>query len=157
MSLILIQAVVQSVSSTLYWIGLYVGIRGSSAERSRQRRSRYLAADTMVGLRVVRRAGCNWRPGAQGPQPAGIAVSGDTIPVHRMGNRKPRVPAWLVVRRFAHPGDARIPYLSPGGCSAQSYSATLSPGNRGQISRFLQFSEVVMADSTGQAAPWETS
>jgi hypothetical protein len=36
MTLILLQVIIQSISSTLYWIGLYVGIRALPAERSRR-------------------------------------------------------------------------------------------------------------------------
>ena len=38
MTLILLQAIIQSVASTLYWVGLYVGIRALPGERSRRLR-----------------------------------------------------------------------------------------------------------------------
>src|SRR6516164_4715305 len=38
MTLILLQAMIQSISSTLYWIGLYVGIRALPGEKSRRLR-----------------------------------------------------------------------------------------------------------------------
>src|SRR5262249_7424505 len=38
MTLILLQAIIQSISSTLYWIGLYVGIRGLPGDGSRRLR-----------------------------------------------------------------------------------------------------------------------
>jgi hypothetical protein len=38
MTLILLQVIVQSISSTLYWIGLYVGIRALPGEKSRRLR-----------------------------------------------------------------------------------------------------------------------
>ena len=38
MTLILLQAIIQSVASTLYWIGLYVGIRALPGEKSRRLR-----------------------------------------------------------------------------------------------------------------------
>ena len=38
MTLILLQAIIQSISSTLYWIGLYVGIRALPGEKSRRLR-----------------------------------------------------------------------------------------------------------------------
>jgi hypothetical protein len=38
MTLILLQAMIQSIASTLYWIGLYVGIRALPSERSRRLR-----------------------------------------------------------------------------------------------------------------------
>ena len=34
MTLILLQAIIQSVASTLYWVGLYVGIRALPGEKS---------------------------------------------------------------------------------------------------------------------------
>ena len=36
MTLILLQAIIQSIASTLYWIGLYVGIRALPGEKSRR-------------------------------------------------------------------------------------------------------------------------
>jgi hypothetical protein len=36
MTLILLQTIIQSISSTLYWIGLYVGIRALPGEKSRR-------------------------------------------------------------------------------------------------------------------------
>jgi hypothetical protein len=36
MTLILLQAIIQSIASTLYWIGLYVGIHGLPSEKSRR-------------------------------------------------------------------------------------------------------------------------
>jgi hypothetical protein len=36
MTLILLQVIIQSISSTLYWIGLYVGIRALPGERYRR-------------------------------------------------------------------------------------------------------------------------
>jgi hypothetical protein len=38
MTLILLQAIIQSISSTLYWIGLYVGIRALPGDKSRRLR-----------------------------------------------------------------------------------------------------------------------
>ena len=38
MTLILLQTITQSVASTLYWIGLYVGIRALPGDRSRRLR-----------------------------------------------------------------------------------------------------------------------
>jgi hypothetical protein len=38
MTLILLQTIIQSVASTLYWIGLYVGIRALPDEKSRRLR-----------------------------------------------------------------------------------------------------------------------
>jgi hypothetical protein len=38
MALILLQTIIQSISSTLYWIGLYVGIRALPGDRSRRLR-----------------------------------------------------------------------------------------------------------------------
>src|SRR6516165_3214098 len=38
MALILLQAMIQSITSTLYWIGLYVGIRALPGEKSRRLR-----------------------------------------------------------------------------------------------------------------------
>jgi hypothetical protein len=38
MTLILLQAIIQSIASTLYWIGLYVGIRALPGEKSRRLR-----------------------------------------------------------------------------------------------------------------------
>jgi hypothetical protein len=38
MTLILLQAIIQSISSTLYWIGLYVGIRALPGDNSRRLR-----------------------------------------------------------------------------------------------------------------------
>jgi hypothetical protein len=57
MFLILIQAIVQSVSSTLHWIGLYVGIRASSVRRSQQRRwiigSAVILAAWLLGIMLL--------------------------------------------------------------------------------------------------------
>src|SRR5262249_61452298 len=38
MTLILLQVIIQSIASTLYWIGLYVGIRALPGEKSRRLR-----------------------------------------------------------------------------------------------------------------------
>jgi hypothetical protein len=38
MTLILLQAIIQSIASTLYWVGLYVGIRALPGEKSRRLR-----------------------------------------------------------------------------------------------------------------------
>src|SRR5262249_6058046 len=38
MTLILLQAIIQSIASTLYWIGLYIGIRALPGEKSRRLR-----------------------------------------------------------------------------------------------------------------------
>jgi hypothetical protein len=38
MTLILLQVIIQSISSTLYWIGLYVGIRALPGQKSRRLR-----------------------------------------------------------------------------------------------------------------------
>jgi hypothetical protein len=38
MTLVLLQAMIQSISSTLHWVGLYVGIRALPGDRWRQRR-----------------------------------------------------------------------------------------------------------------------
>lgn len=57
MSLILFQAIVQSISSTLHWIGLYVGIRGWPVPRSRQRRwiigSAVVLASWLLGIMLL--------------------------------------------------------------------------------------------------------
>jgi hypothetical protein len=46
MTLILLQAIIQSVASTLYWIGLYVGIRALPGDNSR--RLRWVAGSAVV-------------------------------------------------------------------------------------------------------------
>ena len=57
MTLILLQAIIQSISSTLYWIGLYVGIRAVSGDKSRRLRwtvgSAVVLAVWLVGIMLL--------------------------------------------------------------------------------------------------------
>lgn len=48
MTLILLQAIIQSISSTLYWIGLYVGIRALPGDGSRRLRWTFGSAVVLV-------------------------------------------------------------------------------------------------------------
>ena len=54
MTLILLQVIIQSIASTLYWIGLYVGISALPGENSRRLRwavgSAAVLAVWLVGL-----------------------------------------------------------------------------------------------------------
>lgn len=58
MTLILLQAIIQSISSTLYWIGLYVGIRALPGDSSRRLRwtvgSAAVLAAWLVGMMLLR-------------------------------------------------------------------------------------------------------
>jgi len=57
MTIILLQAIIQSVSSTLYWIGLYVGIRALPGDKSRRLRwtlaSAAVLAVWLVGVMLL--------------------------------------------------------------------------------------------------------
>jgi hypothetical protein len=57
MTLILLQAIIQSVASTLHWIGLYVGIRALPGEKSRRLRwtvgSAVVLAIWLVGVMLL--------------------------------------------------------------------------------------------------------
>lgn len=61
MSLIIIQTIVQAVSSTLTWLGFYVGIRALPGARARQSRwiigSAVVAAAWLVGVLLLGAAG----------------------------------------------------------------------------------------------------
>ena len=50
MTLILLQVIIQSIASTLYWIGLYVGIRVLPGEKSRRLRWTVGSAAVAGGL-----------------------------------------------------------------------------------------------------------
>ena len=52
MTLILLQVIIQSIASTLYWIGLYVGIRALPGEKSRRLRWTLGSAAVLVAWLV---------------------------------------------------------------------------------------------------------
>ena len=52
MTLILLQVIIQSIASTLYWIGLYVGIRALPGEKSRRLRWTVGSAAVLVAWLV---------------------------------------------------------------------------------------------------------
>src|SRR5215472_6451192 len=64
MSLIVIVIIAQAVSSTLAWLGFYVGIRALPGARARQSRwvlgSAMVAAAWLIGIQVFRVLGSVW-------------------------------------------------------------------------------------------------
>ena len=69
MTLILLQVIIQSIASTLYWIGLCVGIHALSGERSRRLRwtlgSAVVLVVWLVGVILLAASG-TFRPDAPG-------------------------------------------------------------------------------------------
>jgi hypothetical protein len=69
MTLILLQVIIQSIASTLYWIGLYVGIRALPGEKSRRLRwtvgSAAVLVVWLVGIMLLAANGV-FRPDASG-------------------------------------------------------------------------------------------
>ena len=69
MTLILLQVIIQSIASTLYWIGLYVGIRALPGEKSRRLRwtvgSAAVLVLWLVGIMLLAANGV-FRPDAPG-------------------------------------------------------------------------------------------
>ena len=80
MTLALLQTIIQSVSSTLYWIGLSAGIRALPGERSRRRRWMIGSAVALAVwlIAIVLAAGNGFFDGGGRPPPV-IAALGATL------------------------------------------------------------------------------